>query len=143
MNAIGEDNSKWLYGEDMKNWIKLQEKNFRNHPKGMATIGYNYVIGKPDHGFEPEIKAGLELLEKAASAGEIQAYESLGEIYSKGKGVEKNITKAIEFLEYATNQGSLYANALLGEIYLKGQDVPIDIKKGLDLLNYAASKGNL
>ena len=141
IRPIGEEAG--IYGKDAKNWLKMYEKSIRNHPQSMSALGQYYIKGNPMLGVEPEINTGIELLERAAQTGEVQAHENLGVLYSKGHGVEKNYTKAVEHLNIAFNKGSIIASALLGEMYLYGQGVEVDKIKGLGLLKSAASQGNI
>ena len=141
MRAIGEDVG--IYGDNMKNLLKLYGKSIGNHPQSMTTLGDFYIKGNLLQGVEREISTGLSLLEKAASAGDMHAHEHLGTLYYKGSGVEKNLTKAFEHLNTAKKQGSLVAHALIGEMFLHGHGVPEDKSSGLTLLKYASQNGNL
>lgn len=141
LKAISEDLG--IYGEDMENLLKLYGKSALNNPEYMSVLGEYYLKGNLAQGIEPEIGTALDWLNKATAAGNMHAYESLGNIYHKGLGVEKNYTKAIELLNIAKEQGSILAHGLLGEMFLYGKGLPEDVEKGLILLKYAAKQGDL
>ena len=141
MPAVGEDIG--IYGDNMKNLLKLYGKSIGDHPQSMSALGDLYIKGNPPQGVEPEISTGVHLLEKAALAGDMHAHEQLGSLYYKGVGVDKNLTKAFEHLNIAKMQGSLVAHALIGQMYLYGQGLAQNTDLGLEFLKYASQNGNL
>ena len=89
-------------------------------------------------------KAIVALLEKAVSAGHIEAMAMLGKYLYTGKGVDENYPRAIELWKYAADRGDLDARYCLGDYYYTGRGMfnsGKDQAKALKIWEEASQEG--
>jgi hypothetical protein len=84
----------------------------------------------------------LEKLQKEAEAGNADAQNNLGWIYSNGHGSAKDDQAAIKWFRLAAAQGNANSQLALGKMYRSGQGVTQDNVRALMWFNFAADKGN-
>ena len=90
-----------------------------------------------------EQKKGLELIIKAADAGELESKYILANFYWFGNpslGIEKDKHKAISLWEDASNLGHAKSTYLLGNCYFTGDHVKQSFKKAIQLYLKASPK---
>ena len=87
--------------------------------KGLAiyNVGVMYFYGR---GVQENKQQALELVQKAAETGVIEANWRLGQMYQHGEGVSQNTEEAYEHYLLAANQGHAAAQFELGKMYFKG-----------------------
>jgi hypothetical protein len=76
-----------------------------------------------------------------AEGGDAVAQYSLGDRYSKGKGVPKNAAEAVQWYRLAANQGYSPAQNGLGVIFATGEGVPENDAEALNWFRHAADRG--
>lgn len=84
----------------------------------------------------------LAKLQREAEAGNANAQNSLGWIYSGGHGATQNYREAVKWYRLAAVQGNASAQLALGKMYGIGQGVAQDQVRAQMWLNFAAAKGN-
>jgi uncharacterized protein len=87
----------------------------------LYTIAKRRELGSMEK--DPAMVRALEVLRKAADAGDADAQRTLGEIFRAGHGVVPNTETAVTWYEKSAAQGDAPSQVVLGEIYLKGQDL--------------------
>lgn len=75
----------------------------------------------PRHDENP---AAVSDLRKSAEAGNAEAQNKLGMLYSDGRGVPQDYVKAKHWFEKAAEQGHAGAQVNLGTLYFQGQGAP-------------------
>ena len=75
-------------------------------------LGSQYEYGR--YGLEKDVARAVELYERAAELGVIDAHYNLGCLYSEGAGVEKDTAKAFRHYEAAAMCGHVSARYNLG-----------------------------
>lgn len=80
-----------------------------------------------------------ELLE-LANKGDVEAQNTLGNVFKYGMGVEQNLEYAVFWYEKAAALGSPGAMYNLGNMYLGALGVEKDVAKAVELYEQAASK---
>jgi len=81
-------------------------------------------------------------LQKEAEAGNAEAQNNLGWIYSNGHGAAKDDQAAIKWFRLAAAQGNANSQLALGKMYRSGQGVAQDNVRALMWFSLAAGKGN-
>ena len=81
-------------------------------------------------------------VQKEAEAGNADAQNNLGWIYSNGHGAPKDDQAAMKWFRLAAAQGNANSQLALGKIYRGGQGVAQDNVRALMWFNLAADKGN-
>jgi TPR repeat protein len=91
-----------------------------------------------------EQRQGIELAERAAQLGALEANLLLGDVYRRGGfGIAPDLAKAKTFLEAALEEGATSAAVSLGQLYLatdfsaEGQD------RGIKMIQSAAQEGSI
>ncbi len=84
----------------------------------------------------------LELAEKAARAGEAQAYTLIGRIYAEGLAVAQNYATAAKAYAKGAELGDIEAAFSLGALYAQGQGVDANYDTAAKLFETAALKGH-
>jgi uncharacterized protein len=96
----------------------------------------------PKTSYKANLLASLALVQKAASAGDIDAMNNLGVRYQNGQGVAQNYDKAREWLQKAADAGNADAMNNLGELYYYGRGVARDFILARDWYEKAAAADN-
>ena len=78
----------------------------------------------------------------AADQGHADAQNSLGTMYSGGKGVPKDYVQAAKWYRLAADQGDSYAQTSLGTMYSGGNGVPKDYVQAVKWFRLAADQGD-
>jgi len=92
--------------------------------------------------YKATFDASLPLVQKAATAGDIDAMNNLGVLYQNGKGVAQNYDKAREWFQKAADAGNADAMNNSGELYYYGRGVARDYTEARDWYEKAAATGN-
>ncbi len=112
-------------------------------PKAMLALGQLQANGQ---GFTQDLEAAKANFEKAAAAGEGEAYNFLAQMYESGKGVKQDFPKAVESYEAAAKRDSVTSMLKLANIYANGvkdgdkEIVKVDLPKAKEHLQTAAAK---
>ena len=88
--------------------------------------------------YETAVKELLPL----AEAGDAQAQQNLGSMYTEGKGVPKDYAEAIKWFRKAAAQGNALGQSNLGFMYYKGFGVQQDYTEALMWYRKSAEQGN-
>ena len=99
-----------------------------------ATPAVQAEVPKPEEMFAK--------LKKEAEAGNADAQNNLGWLYSNGHGATQNYQEAIKWFRLAAAQGNTSAQLTLGKMYRSGQGVAQDHVRAQMWLILAAAKGN-
>jgi uncharacterized protein len=92
--------------------------------------------------YKATLLASLPLVQKAATAGDIDAMNNLGVRYQNGQGVAQNYDKAREWLQKAAEAGNADAMNNLGELYYYGRGVARDYTQARAWYEKAAAADN-
>lgn len=84
----------------------------------------------------------LSELEKAAKAGDAQAYYNLGIFYREGKAVAADPEKALEMYKLGAQKGSVLAAYNLAQAYRKGEGVAPDFRQAARWYEFAVKRGD-
>lgn len=87
--------------------------------------------------------ARFDALLKAATAGNPDAQNQLGDAYAKGEGIVPNPRKAVEWYSRSAAQGQAEAIGNLGICKLCGDGVTRDPAEGARLISESIKKGNV
>ncbi|RYD36570.1 MAG: hypothetical protein EOP86_05625 [Verrucomicrobiaceae bacterium] len=117
-------------------WLKKGAEN--GCLRAMVTMANFLVTGT---GVPKDPAAAKALLDKAAAAGDGEAYEALSLLYETGTGVPKDPAKALELLNEASKRNSVKAMLKLAVRYLNGTGTPKDPAKAKALLERASDLG--
>ncbi|MEO6595188.1 MAG: peptidase C14, partial [Planctomycetota bacterium] len=85
-----------------------------------------------------DYRTALEVWMSQAQAGDAEAQNYVGEIYSKGLGREPDYAKAAEWFAKAVAQGNKRSMINLGYLYEEGLGVQKDLPKALNLYRQAS-----
>lgn len=85
---------------------------------------------------------GIELLKKATTRGNGDAYDYLGVLYYSGKFLQKDDSKAFECYQKATERKSANGAFNLGFAYLNGTGCEKNIAKGIETWKLAVEYGS-
>ena len=94
--------------------------------------GAKYMSGR---GVPKDVNKGLQLIEKAANAGNAKAQSRMGSYYSKNN----NEVEAFKWYLMAANNGNADAMVTVGGLYQGGQGVERDASKGFQWILKAAN----
>ena len=147
-----------LGNEDAECYLGLIYRNggygcYRSIPKAyeifgrLAELGHakaQYNLGDLYSSFYEGKGSYIEAIkwyEKAADQGYVDAYRSLGFIYTL-YGSHHNCAKAIEWYTKASELGDKHSMIELAEIYKKGEGVPRDYLKAAEWYRKAAEQGS-
>ena len=83
----------------------------------------------------------LSGIQDAAKTGDASAQYTLGNLYSKGKGVANDFSEARKWFRKAADQGHAGAQYALGVIYSGGFVDPMDLAEGYVWFCLAAKSG--
>lgn len=114
----------------------------KNSTRSMTCLSWIYDTNNPDtKDFHDDNKA-YNLLKKAMSHGDGDAYSKLGYWYTVGKYVEKDDQKAFELYKKAAELGSTDGMLNTGVNYLVGRGTAKDIDAAEKMWIRAAERGN-
>ncbi|OMJ23876.1 Protein sel-1-like protein [Smittium culicis] len=88
--------------------------------EAMFLLGDMYSKGELSNNNEPNYDKALELFQKAASHGVVEAQYNLGVYYLNGYGTPQSLELAVEYWEMASVQGFPMAALNLAKLYLEG-----------------------
>ena len=83
-----------------------------------------------------------ESLKRAAEQGDARAQNSLGIMYSNGRGVSQDDAEAVKWYRKAAKQGNASAQNNLGWMYDNGRGVSQDYGEAVKWYRKAAKQGN-
>jgi serine/threonine protein kinase len=92
--------------------------------------------------YKANFLAPLPVVQKAATAGNIDAMNNLGVLYQNGQGVAQSYDKAREWFQKAADAGNPDAMNNLGELYYYGRGVARDYTQARDWYEKAAAADN-
>ena len=104
-----------------------------------AELGKMLLTGDGSIPAEPE--RAIELLKKAAHAGEADAAFELGAAYASGTGVEQNANYAYGYYLRSALKGDMKGQYALSKMYMEGRGVPQDYNEMLKWLSRSANQG--
>ena len=107
-------------------------------PGDMLAVGSLYEQGV---GVPRNFTKALEWYQRAADAGEKEAYLRLGRCYEIGMGAAADMSKAVANFQKSAAMGFAPAQHTLAGLYLQGRGLPRDENKGVALLTQAADAG--
>ncbi|MCA1197497.1 CHAT domain-containing protein [Sphingomonas sp. R647] len=84
----------------------------------------------------------LPLLERAVKAGNIQALNTLTNMYKEGRGVAKDPARAFAYSKAAEHRDNVTVAGILGDHYMIGIGTPVDTRRGLAFWARSAELGN-
>ena len=132
-----------LLPKDYKKAIEWFNKGIENNCTfSMLSLYWIYYTDNPDtKDFHDDNKA-YNLLKKAMSHGDGDAYSMLGYWYTVGKYVEKDDQKAFELYKKAAELGSTDGMLNTGVNYLAGRGTAKDVDAAEEIWIKAAERGN-
>jgi TPR repeat protein len=92
--------------------------------------------------YKSTFDASPQLVQKAATAGNVEAMNSLGLLYQNGQGVAQSYDKARVWFQKAADAGDADAMNNLGELYYYGLGVARDYTQARDWYEKAAAADN-
>lgn len=110
-------------------------------PYSMDIVGNAYIRGEK---LQQNVERGIELLEKAVSAGNDVAALDLAKYYLFGIYLKQDLDKSVEYYKKASDMGNPEAQNEIATYYLQGSNGFIkDEYKAFELLEKAALKDNV
>lgn len=92
---------------------------------------------------QPELKAAdIELITKAAKAGNVEAQNQLGMVYANGNGVELDYKEAFIWIKKAADSGHTLSLRTLSWLYANGFGIEQSDEKAQDTSIELAEKGD-
>lgn len=141
--------STYLFAGSYDNGINLYKKGHykkamdsfliatnNNDNKAMLVMGIMYANGD---GVQKDKVKSFEWFKKAANAGNLHAFNKLGNIYA----AKEDYTKAFQWFKKAADAGDSKAAYNLGYFYTGGLGVKMDLEKALIWYEKAAIAGNI
>lgn len=111
-----------------------------NDPYSMDMVGNAYIKGEI---LQQNVELGIELLEKAVSAGNEVAALDLAKYYLFGLYFEQDIDKSVHYYKKAADMGNAEAQNEIATYYLQGSNgLSKDENKAFELLEKAATNNN-
>lgn len=83
---------------------------------------------------EGDLKAGMQLLLKAAQNGQPGIWYRVADAYQRGEGLEQDLEKAFECFWKSMEEGSADGYGAVGQFYFMGKGVPQDRAKAFGYL---------
>jgi len=123
-----------------KSFVELLYSSHKDFlPEAQYNLGVMYVYGG---GVDIDFVKAVDLFEKAANGGMIDAKVALCEVYCiGGPGVEKNFNKAYLHIKDAAEAGNGKAQCHLGDFYKDGIAVEVDLKKAFEWYSKSYGQG--
>lgn len=122
-----------------QNFKELEKKAKSGDAAAMVELGNCFFNGT--EGAAKDAKKAKDWYEKAAKAGNLDAYEGLVACYSSWDGIEKNPKKAFEWVYKGVQAGSPAMKLRLGQAYENGDGVPKNLNAAADEYIAAAYGG--
>lgn len=122
-----------------QNFKELEKKAKSGDAAAMVELGNCFFNGT--EGAAKDAKKAKDWYEKAAKAGNLDAYEGLVACYSSWDGIEKNPKKAFEWVYKGAQAGSPAMKLRLGQAYENGDGVPKNLNAAADEYIAAAYGG--
>jgi TPR repeat protein len=120
-----------------------------NEPELLYSLAYAYqhaygATPELDEEWQPYLDKSLDLYEKAAALGQIEAYFELGNIYSGREITCLNVDheQAAKWYRRAAERGHARAQSLLADCYANGIGVRRDFDEAVAWLRKAAEQGD-
>ncbi|MCR5445605.1 MAG: sel1 repeat family protein [Bacteroidales bacterium] len=109
--------------------------------KGQALLwlGIAYYTGT---GVVTDVEKALQLIDSAASKGNMRAMLVMGQLYNGSEGIVRDTVKVVEWYNRAIAAGNVDAMIQLADGYQKGSLVPRDEKRAAELYQRAAELGS-
>jgi uncharacterized protein len=105
---------------------------------GLYVLAKRMAIGPRADG--PAMSRALEVLSKAADAGDAEAQRTMGEISLRGDGVVKDAEQSVVWYEKAAAQGDATSQVALAQIYADGAGlVGKNVARAKQMLERAAA----
>ena len=104
---------------------------------GSVNLGKMLIAGQ---GMPADVNRGTALIQSAADMGDQGAFQTLGDLYSRGP-LPLDGAKALENYEKSASAGNAYAYVRIGEIYRDGRVVSQDSAKAMDAFQKASDAG--
>ena len=98
------------------------------------------VASAPD---APATTTPLDVIVRAAEAGNVEAMNLLAVLYTLGEEVARDLSKALHWYQKAINGGSTPAMNNVAKLYLHGIGVPRDYAKAAALFKQSAMRGSV
>jgi uncharacterized protein len=95
------------------------------NPEAMIECGERMLQGK---GTPVDTVQGIILLQKAANAGNAQAWYELGVVYANNIGVKRNLSKAMDCFRRGAQERNADCQTSLGLFYQAGERIPGGVK---------------
>lgn len=90
----------------------------KGNPGELTSLAQCYLDGI---GVAVDTVQGVTLMKRAAEAGDVYAYESLGDLYETGRVGEKNYAKAAANYQYAASMNSYVGKYKLARLWKSGR----------------------
>ena len=119
---------------------ELEMRSSKNDPdalytwSGLTSIGFSKLLNE---------KQAFDLLQRAASAGQVPAIVELGSCYFTGRWTQQNRDKAVELWNQASALGSLEADIRLATANILDQIHTQTLSAALAILRSTAKEGSL
>ncbi len=118
---------------------QLQTEAQKGDAAAQFELARIYLKGAPD--LERDQTKALELMQKAAAQGHVEAIGAIGFFYANGMGVGKNEDEAVRWFRMGAEKGSAKAQLNLGNMLVRGKGVTEDSKEGMLWIQKAADQG--
>ncbi len=121
---------------------KASSNGFKRANEGLKRLEMrkNSTIGVEEKKKNQNTKTKFEECYELANKGDVNAINSLAEMYYDGNGVDKNYEKAIEWYSKAAEQGFAPAQHSMGWMYEKGYGVDKNYEKAVEWYSKAAEQ---
>jgi TPR repeat protein len=91
----------------------------------MLQLGEKLI---PEQGIDSGATEALQWLQKAADAGQIQAWYDLGFIYANSAGVKEDLPAAVKYWQIGAEKGNADCQFSVGLVYQAGERIPGGVK---------------
>lgn len=131
-NGITENNEKAIEWAE-----KAATQGTARDKFELGAVFFRSGIGVP----KDAVRA-FEWARQAAEEGYVDAYYTIGEMYSNGEGVPKNIEKAFEWYLKGAAQGDYASQYVISQMYANGEGVSRNLVIAYAWFNLASAKEN-
>jgi len=135
-----------LEGEDLHIYKGMWDKAKQGDSTAQSLLGMDLFFGH--NGVPMDEATGLQMLTKAADAGDRNAQDFMGGLLIRGHELAHDVKRGVEYAEKAAKQGSVKAMELLGNTFYAGNGLghlteEERMKKAFQWHLKAAEKGSL